>query len=254
MPLARHGRRHYPGKKAAMRKRAAARKAKKGARPMRSLPSTYKAVNIHRFVRETMPQTKSFHIVPAGSAFPAMGKLVFDSLSFNLLANGVTDFGNLFARYKIDKIETILTPLFGEVTETYGPNANYSLSPALRITRINTKYFNGPLDFGSTSDAVLSQLAQIQSKSVTPYASRRSLKMTTYNPGVYETAIEDNTNPPQEITVRAPGTWLNISTQNDVPFIHNSAIFAERTDGSDLTDAWKYRVVHKVYFRCSQVG
>lgn len=225
---------------------------RKGARPMRSLPTSYKSMNTHRFVRETMPQTKSFSIVPAGTAFPAMGKLDFDSLSFNLLVDGPTDFGSLFARYKVDKIETILTPMFSEVNETYGPNANYSLSPALRITRINTKYFNGPVNFGATSDEVLSELAQIQSKSVTAYASRRSLKMVTTNPGVYMKAVEDNTN--AEITTRGPAPWMNISTQNDVPLRHNSAIFAERTDGGDLTDAWKYRVVHKVYFRCSQVG
>lgn len=247
----RNTRRHYPGKKAATKRRAPVRK-RKGARPMRSLPSTYKSMNVHRFVRETMPETKSFSIVPAGTAFPAMGKLDFDSLSFNLLVNGVTDFGNLFARYKVDKIETILTPLFTEVNETYSAGANYSLSPALRITRINTKWFNGPMNFGTTSDAVLSELAQIQSKSVTAYASRRSLKMITYNPGVYLKAVEDNTS--TELTTRGPAPWMNISTQNDVPLRHNSAIFAERTDGSDLTTAWKYRVVHKVYFRCSQVG
>lgn len=233
-------------------KRARKAPARKGARPMRALPSSYKSMNVHRFVRETMPQTKSFSIIPGGTAFPAMGKLDFENLSFDLLVNGVTDFGNLFARYKVDKIETILTPLFAEVTETYGPNANYSLSPALRITRVNTKWFNGPTSFGTTSDAVLTELAQIQSKTVTPYASRRSMKLITYNPGVYVKGVEDNTN--TELTTRASAPWMNISTQNDVPLRHNSAIYAERTDGSALTDAWKYRVVHKVYFRCAQVG
>ena len=219
---------------------------------MRSLASNYKSMNVHRFVRETMPQTKSFSIVPGGTAFPAMGKLDFENLSFNLLVSGVTDFGNLFARYKVDKIETILTPLFTQVTETYSSGANYSLSPALRITRINTKWFNGTVDFGATSDEVLSELAQIQSKSVTAYAQPRSLKMITYNPGVYVKGVRDNTN--TELVTRGSAPWMNISTQNDVPLRHNSAIFAERTDGSALTDAWKYRVVHKVYFRCAQVG
>ena len=213
----RYGNRRRPKSARPMRKTT-----RKGARPMRSLPGSYKSMNTHRFVRETMPETRSFTIIPAGTAFQPIGKLTFDNLSFNLLVNGVSDFGNLFARYKVDKIETILTPMFSEVTETYSAGANYSLSPALRITRINTKWFNGPLDFGATSDEVLSELAQIQSKSVTAYASRRSLKLITYNPGVYHKGVEDNTN--TELVTRGPAPWMNISAQSDVPLKHNSAI------------------------------
>jgi len=222
------------------------------ARPMRSLKNNYSSQNVYRFVRETMPETRSFTIIPAGTAFPAMGSLHFSALSFLDLVQATNDFGNLFARYKIDKIETILTPLFQKVNETYSAGAVYSLSPALRITRVNTKWFNGPLNFGATSDAVLAELAQVQAKSITNYASKRSLKLITNNPGVAVKGILDNTN--TELSVRKPAPWLNITTQSDVPLKHNSAIFAERVDGGTLTTDWKYRVVHKIYFRCSQVG
>ena len=141
------------------------------ARPMRSLKTNYRSINNYRFVRETLPQTLPFSIIAAGASFPAMGYLEFANLQFNQLVQSTTEFGNLFARYKVDKIETILTPLWEQVVDN---PATYSTSPALRITRINTKYLNGPTSLGTNSDAVLGELAQIQSKTVTPYAPHRS--------------------------------------------------------------------------------
>lgn len=222
------------------------------ARPMRSLKTNYRAINTYRFTRETMPQTLPFSIIAAGTSFPAMGYLEFANLQFNQLVQSTTEFGNLFARYKVDKIETILTPMFQEVQAPANASFMPSNSPALRITRINTKYFNGPTSLGSTSDAVLSELAQIQSKTVTPYASRKSLKLVTLNPMIQAQSVLDTTS--TEITTAQPAPWMNISNQADVPFRHNSVVFAERTDGQAVTTDWKYRVVHKVYFRCAQVG
>lgn len=211
----------------------------------------YKKSLTYSFVRETMPLTLPFSIIAAGTSFPAMGYLEFSNLQFNQLVQASTEFGALFARYKVDKIETILTPMFQE-TIASNNNVGYSTSSGLRITRINTKWFNGPISLGSTSDAVLGELAQIQSKSVSPYASRRSLKLITKNPGVVTRGVVDSTS--TEIDTRIASPWLNINNQADVPLKHNSVIFAERIDGNAVTADWKYRVVHKVYFRCSQVG
>lgn len=219
---------------------------------MRALPSSYKVQNQHRFVRETLPLTVPLSIIPAGAAFPAMGYLEFANLQFNQLVQGTIEFGALFARYKVDKIETILTPMFQEVTAPTTGAFTPSNTAALRITRINTKWMNGPTTLGTNSDQVLGELAQIQSKSVTPYASRRSLKLITYNPGVSVLGTIDSTN--TQIATREPSPWLNITNQADVPLKHNSVIFAERTDGQAVTTDWKYRVVHKIYFRCVQVG
>jgi len=251
MPV-RHTRRHYPGKKAAMARRRRQTRRTSKARPMRALKTNYRSQNVYRFVRETIPQTLQFSIIPAGLSFPAMGTLAFNNLQFNQLVQSTADFGNLFARYKVDKIETILTPMFQEVTAPSTGAFLPSNTAALRITRVNTKWLNAPLNLGANSDDVLRELAQIQSKSVTPYASHRSLKLVTYNPGVVCRDVVDTTN--TEINTRQPAPWLDIGNQADVPLKHNSAIFAERTDGQAVTTDWKYRVVHRVYFRVSQVG
>ncbi len=221
------------------------------ARPMRSLKTNYRSLNTYRFVRETMPQTLSFGIIGGGTSFPAMGYLEFANLQFNQLVQSTGEFGSLFARYKVDKIETILTPMFQETNASTGAPVT-NTTAGLRITRINTKWMNGPTSLGTTSDAVLAELAQIQSKTVTPYASRRSLKLITVNPRIVAQAVLDTTN--TEIATNEIAPWLNISNQADVPLKHNSVIFAERTDGGAMNGNWKYRVVHKVYFRCAQVG
>ncbi len=234
----RTGRKLYPRKR-------------RGARPMRALPHSYKGMNTHRFVRETLPLTLPFSIITAGTSFPAMGYLEFANLQFNQLVQATPEFGALFARYKVDKIETILTPMFQETVATTDTSA-YNNSGGLRITRINTKYFNGPISLGTTSDAVLGELAQIQSKSVTPYASKKSLKIVTYNPYIVERGVVDSTN--TEISTAMPAPWLNINNQSDVPFKHNSVLFAERVDGGAVNTNWKYRMVHRVTFRVTQVG
>jgi hypothetical protein len=221
---------------------------------MRALKTNYRSIAVHRFVRETMPLTLNFHIIPSGPAgFPAMGYLNFDNLQFNELVQAQQEFGVLFARYKVDKIETFLTPMVQSTTTTmYSSVPNIANSAGLRITRVNTKWFNQPFTISPNSDAQLAELAQIQGKSVSNYASPRSMKLTTINPGVSKKGVVDSAG--AEIAVRGPCPWMNITTDSDIPLQHNSLIFAERVDGTDLTTSWKYRVVHKVYFRCSQVG
>lgn len=215
------------------------------ARPMSSLKHNYRATNVYRFVRETLPITKSFNLISAGTVYPAMGYLKFDNLQFDLCVNAKAEFGPLFARYKVDKIETILTPTF---TNT---SSSQSL-PGLRITRINTKWFNAGFSTNTTSDDQLAELAQLQSKTVSNYASNRSLILITNNPGVQKKSVLDDTG--AELITRASAPWMNITSQSDVPLRHNSTLLAERIDGLALTADWKYRVVHKLYFRCSQVG
>ncbi len=220
------------------------------ARPMRGLKTNYRSLNVYRFVRETVPTTTSFTLIPAGASFPAIGYLDFDNLQFNQLVAAQAEFGSLFARYKVDKIVTILTPLVQETTQVGG--TALSFSAGLRITRVNAKWLDEPFTIQANSDAQLQELAQIQSKTVSNYASPKSLVMTTVNPGVYKKGVVDSTG--AEIDFRGQCPWLNISGASNVPLRHNSILFAERTDGLALDAAWKYRVVHKVYFRCSQVG
>lgn len=222
------------------------------ARPMRSLKTNYRANNVYRFVRETMPQTLSFTLIPAGASFPSIGYLNFDNLQFNQLVQAQAEFGALFARYKVDKIVTILTPM---VDSTYRPVAGvsgYPFTAALRITRVNTKWLNEPFAIQANSDLQLAELAQLQTKSVSNYASKKSLIMTTINPGVSKRGVVNSTG--AEIDVRGPCPWLNITSDSDIPLQHNSMLFAERTDGGSLDDSFRYRVVHKVFFRTSQVG
>ena len=219
---------------------------------MRSLKTNYRSNNVYRFCRETLPLTLSFSLIPAGASFPAMGYLNFDNLQFNQLVEATQDFGNLFARYKVDRIVTYLTPLFQETISDNSSTARYDFSPNLKITRINTKYLNEDFATSANADDQLRVLAQFQSKSVSQYSSKKSLKIETKNPGVRRKGVLDSTG--TEIDVRAPCPWLNASIETNIPLSHNSLIFAERIDGGGLNANWKYRVVHKVYFRCSQVS
>lgn len=102
---------------------------------MRALRNNYKAVNVYRFVRETIPDTTAFTLIPAGTTHGAMGYLNFDDLKFNDLAGTTQDLSLLFARYHVDKIVTILTPLFQE-TVSVADNAQalvLRLLPPLRL-------------------------------------------------------------------------------------------------------------------------
>lgn len=221
------------------------------ARPMRALRTGYGGMNVYRFVRETLPSTATFSIIPAAN-YAAMGYMSFENLKFDLLP-GASDFQNLFARYKVDKIITTLTPLFEQSVVTN--NTNPASSAQLEITRVNTKFMNGDFPIETTSDAQLSELAQLQAKSKSLYTSKRPLVLVTDNPGVEGRSVIDAAG--NEVDARRTCPWLALSGPNealDVPFKHNSVIFAARVDGGAVTVDYKFRVTHKVFFRCSQVG
>lgn len=116
------------------------------ARPMRALKTNYRALNVYRFVRETLPQTATFDLITqGGGSYPTIGYMNFDNLKMNQLPGIGTDMLNLFARYKVDKIVTKLTPMFQETIIQQGIVAGPGLvdGPELEITRVNTKYMIG---------------------------------------------------------------------------------------------------------------
>jgi hypothetical protein len=222
------------------------------ARPMRALATGYGGMNIYRFVRETLPSTATFSLIAAGSGYNAMGYMSFENLQFNQLP-GASDFENLFARYKVDKIVTTLTPMFDTATADAGGTITFS--PQLEITKVNTKWMNGDFPIAANAGLQLQELAQLQTKTKSLYATKRPLSLVTLNPGVEGRSVVDSAG--NEVDARRTCPWLALSGPHqaiDVPFKHNAVIFAARVDGDNLTTAWKFRVTHKVFFRCSQVG
>lgn len=216
------------------------------ARPMKSLATNYRSINEYRFMRETIPSTATFSIIAAAN-YAAMGYMSFENLQFNQLP-GASDFYNLFARYKVDKIVTTLVPLYAETTQV-----NHSAQ--LEITKVNTKWMNGDFPIAANADLQLAELAQLQSKSKSLYASKKPLVLVTTAPGVEGRSVVDSAG--NEVDARRACPWLALSGPHqaiDVPFKHNALIFAARVDGAGIDDTYKYRVTHKVYFRCSQVG
>ena len=221
------------------------------ARPMRALKTNYRAINEYRYMRETLPQTVSFTIIPAGN-FPAMGYMSFENLQFNQLPN-YNEFVNLYARYKVDKIVTTLVPMFQQVVSNNTQALTFSQQ--LELTRVNTKWLSGDFPISANSDAQLVELAQLQGKSKSLYASKRPLKIVTMNPGVEARGVVDAAN--NEIDSRKPMPWLSLGGPNqaiDIPLKHNALLFAARVGGDDVTSDWKFRVTHQIFFRCSQVG
>ena len=230
--------------------RMLARAKKNAARPISAVSRGYRVINTYRFMRETIPQTATFSLIPAAN-YGAMGYMSFENLQFNQLP-GFADF-NLFARYHVDMIVTELVPIFQEVISDNSSSAG--VSQQLEITRVNTKYMNGDFPIAATSDAQLAALAQLQAKTKSLYASKRPIRIVTKNPGINARSVVDAAG--NEVDARKAAPWLSISGPNaavNVPFKHNAIIFAVRTDGLSLTLDWKYRVTHKLYFRCSQVG
>lgn len=227
------------------------------ARPAKALRIDYRGLNEYRFSRETIPEHTTFTLIAAGASQPAMGYLNFDNLSVSLLP-GWSDFSNLFARYKVDKVETFLTPLFDNVNSEAPPptvSLGVEVSPQLYITRVNTKWLNEPLTIQSTSGAQQEQLAQFQCKTRTLYSANKPLVITTMNPRSYGFANENTSvSGASMVLMNEPGKWYNTTDSADANICHNSVLFAERIDGQDLTTAWKYEVRHRIHFRCSQVG
>lgn len=224
------------------------------ARPMRSLKTNYRALNVYRFVRETLPQTATFQLIAQGpGSYPAMGYMNFDNLQMNQLPGIGSDMANLFARYKVDKIVTKLTPLWEENIIQQGIAAGPGLTDGaqLEVTRVNTKYMIADFPIKPTAVEMLTELAQLQAKSVGKYSRKKPLIITTLNPGTKASTVVDAGG--TEVESRGASPWLSWGTTN-VPLKHNSLIFARRIDGGPLTVEWKYSVTHQIHFRCSQVG
>lgn len=236
------------GPKRAFRKMLynARRRVRNGrARPIKSLRSNYRSINAYRFCRETIPQTATFSMIAAGPGLPQMGYMSFENLQFNQLP-GYTDFSNLFARYKIDMIVTTMIPLYQTTTQV-------NHQSQLEITKVNTKYLNGDFPISANADLQLAELAQLQSKTTTLYAQDKPIKLITKSPGVLVRSVLDSLG--NEVDARNSCPWLSLNTDSmKIPFKHNAIIFGARVDGQGLTTDWKYRVTHKLYFRCSQVG
>lgn len=255
MPPKRTGRRHYPGKKAVVAKRGRqTRRRTSRARPMRALKTNYRAMNVYRFVRETLPQTVTFELIEQGAgSYPVMGYMNFDNLQMNQLPGITDDMSKLFARYKVDKIVTKLTPLWEEQVVQQGIVAGAGLTdgPQLEITRVNTKYMIVDFPIQTTAQAQLTELAQLQAKTVGKYSRKTPLTLITMNPGTKASTVVSATG--AEVASRAASPWLSWGTTN-IPLKHNSIIFGRRIDGGPLTAEWKYSVTHQIFFRCSQVG
>lgn len=217
------------------------------ARPNYKLKLNYKSINTYRFMRETLPTTSSFTIIPAGPSFSAMGYMSFENLQFGQLP-GSADFQNLYARYKVDKIVTCLAPLYDTTTQV-----NHQAQ--LEITRVNTKWMIGDFPILANTDLQLTELAQLQSKSKSLYAHKNCLYVTTLFPGVVGNSVVNSAG--NEVDARRSAPWLSLSGPHqaiDVPFKHNAIIFAMRVDGGAMDATYKYRITHKIFFRCSQVG
>lgn len=228
-------------------KAMAAKKKRIGsARPINKLKLNYRSLNTYRFMRETLPSTATFSII-ASANYGAMGYMSFENLQFGQLP-GAADFVNLFARYKVDKIVTCLTPLYEVVTQV-------NHQSQLEITRVNTKWMTGDFPIAANSDLQLTELAQIQGKSKSLYSGKKPLYITTINPGCVGNSVVNSAG--NEVDARRYCPWLSLGGTHaalDVPLKHNAIIFAARVDGGDVDLTFKYRVTHKLYFRCSQVG
>lgn len=216
------------------------------ARPLKSLATNYRQLNVYRFVRETIPSTATFDLIAAAN-YGAMGYMSFENLQLGQLP-GVADFVNLFARYKVDKIETTLVPLYQVATQV-------NHSSQLDITIVNTKYMTNDFPIAANADLQLAELAQLQAKSKRLYAGDKPLKITTINPGVNSKSVVNSAG--NEVDARRGCPWLALGGTDaaiDVPFKHNAIIFGARVDGLSLDTSYKYRITHRIFFRCSQVG
>lgn len=240
------------------KKRKMAKKAyrKPGqARPMSDLRLTYKGIpNQYRFCREEVSSVIDIHdsLVSAAGTISVVN---LDNFKMNLLSNFVTEFSPLFANYKLDMLVFYLNPLFtvstGEAFATGGVS-----TPELNITRINTKYLNVPLNLGTTDAAVRAALAQLQMKTTSRYGTKYPLKLITKYPRIFQVI-----QPTQGVGgvssefVTEPGKWLDIRNSSDVEFgTNHSLVFQKRDQSAIQAGVYKYQLVTKAYFRCSQVG
>lgn len=225
-----------------------------------------------RFVRETVPMVVDLGvadpdpggplstgvvILPASAAGePTMSYIKIPKVRMADLPN-VAEFSQLFNNYKIDKIETVLVPMWQQMTQQpITPSdavwTHTATIPNLMMTRVNTKWLITGLPASATAAAQRKQLAEIQKKSRSLYGNKKWLKLSTSNPHV-----------PIDISDGAAGTnigiyqapWLQFNTAADQQFESNNIYFADRLDGTNMVPGvYKYRMYHRVHFRTSFVG
>lgn len=236
------------------------------ARPRKSLRTSYKGVpNQYRFVRESLPFTIDVGNPPAtygqligGGGVQNLTLLFFSGFQMKQLVEFERDFPPLFNTYKLDKLEVFMLPqwegmIASPMVETAGTGVSLAL-PNLACTRVSTRYMlNNPAPV-SALDA-REQLAQIQMKSRSTYASKRWLKLTTTSPMVMMKVESLVTTAPTNLAPKkAP--WLDLLTGADQKFMINSQVYLDRIDGNDFpggSTPYKYRCYYKAHFRVSRV-
>ncbi len=224
---------------------------KKGkARPMKALKLTYKGIpNQYRFKREEI--TSVIDLRSYATFGGTVSVLDLDNFKMNLLTNFVTDFGPLFASYKLDKLQFVLKPMW-QISAMDVQGTGAVNQPELTVTRINTKYLTSPLNLGATDAAIRASLAQLQMKTETSYSGRRNLYLSTNYPRLYS-KIEDLTTATADTTI--PGRWLSIQNSSDIEFALNQVVVFQKRDQSALQGGvYQYQMKAIAHFRCSQVG
>ena len=241
-------------------------KRKGKARPSRAISKGYKgAPNQYRFVRETRPTIidvgdrldPAVTIIAGTGTIPDTSVVEFANFSINQLAGGFSEFSNLFANYKIDKIETILIPQWSQNTQqTINPsNAVWTQTAYisnLMVTRVNTHYLINGYSLPATAEANRDKLAQIVKKSRSLYGTKKWLKVNTSRPSV-EYEIEDGAGAQNLALKRSP--WLSTTDAADQEYSMNTIFFCDKLDGTNFTAGlYKYRMFHRIHFRCAFVG
>ena len=236
------------------------------ARPARAISIGYRGTpNQYRFVRETRPveidvgnaaDPAVAHIAGTGT-IPNTAVVSFPNFQINQLAGGFSEFSNLFANYKIDKIETILIPQWTQNTQqSINPSGavwtQTAYIPNLMITRINVKYLINGYSLPATAEANRDKLAQVVKKSRSLYGTKKWLKVNTSRPAV-EYEIEDGSGGQNLALKRSP--WLSTTTAADQEYSMNTMFFCDKLDGTDFSAGiYKYRMFHRIHFRTSFVG
>jgi len=239
------------------------RSRRKGAaRPMRSLSTGYRGTpNQYRFVRETLPVIVDVGTTDALTGVSVLAAADADDTTMSVIkvpnfkfadVQSPDEFANLFANYKIDKIETFLIPQWeGTVNPDYTTSGPLAI-PNLMITRLNTKYLSTGLSISANANAQRVVLSQIVKKTRSLYGSRKWLKLTTANPQV-QIDVADGGASTNIGLFNQP--WLSLATGQDQQFAENTTFFADRLNGTDMVaNIYKYRMYRKVHFRTSFVG
>lgn len=252
-------------------KKATKKRTKKGTKVTSKKSNTGKlsvgykgAPNTYSYIRETRPTvidigsnaTPGVTIVAGTDSIPDIAVFEFANFSIDQLP-GFTDFSNLYSSYKIDKIETILIPMWEQtVQQSINPQtgvwSNTGYIPNLMITRINTKYLPNGYSIKATAEENRDQLAQIVKKTRSLYGNRKWLTINTDRPKVFQ-EIEDGQGGQNLVT--KPSPWLPTVEAADQEYSMNDIVFADRLDGTNFSvGLYRYRMYHRVHFRCSFVG